>query len=187
MHLCILPWADDLNPPPAAKLSNHLDCVERLFSHFILQNLCLFLFLSHLISRTLWEAGESSNQITQLAAQIVRKVSIPLRIQNDKPLTSLRFHCFINHHEKLKLRYSPNNIRNPALQYHYDFLAAKYLNEKFEPAEDQSLPRYPDIREVRHGFSFSQPLWKFDLNWHNYFTLNSCCWFVISLALWVFN
>ncbi|PLW47435.1 hypothetical protein PCASD_04379 [Puccinia coronata f. sp. avenae] len=93
MHLCILPWADDLNPPPAAKLSNHLDCVE---------------------------PGESSNQITQLAAQIVRK---------------------------LKLRYSPNNIRNPALQYHYDFLAAKYLNEKFEPAEDQSLPRYPDIRE----------------------------------------
>jgi len=90
MHLCILPWADDLSLPPAA-LPKHLDCLQ---------------------------PGESSNYITELTAQIVRK---------------------------LKAQYLPQNIRNPALQFHYDFLAAKYLNEKFQPAKDQSVPDYSGI------------------------------------------
>ncbi|WAR52243.1 hypothetical protein PtB15_1B684 [Puccinia triticina] len=90
MHLCILPWADDLNPPPTV---TQLDCLE---------------------------PDENSNHITQLADKIVRK---------------------------LRVDYMPQRILNPALQYHYDFLAAKYLNEKFEPVEDQSLPWYPLIKE----------------------------------------
>ena len=50
------------------------------------------------------------------------------------------------------MKYDPQNIRNPALQFHYDFLAAKYLNEKFQPAEDQSVPDYSYIQVVSHGF-----------------------------------
>ncbi|KAA1102340.1 ATP-dependent DNA helicase II subunit 1 [Puccinia graminis f. sp. tritici] len=90
MHLCVLPWADDLNPPPTV---NQLDCLKQ---------------------------DESSNHITELAEKIVRK---------------------------LRVDYAGNKIHNPALQHHYDFLAAKYLNEKFEPAEDESLPWYPSIKE----------------------------------------
>ncbi|KAH9466585.1 hypothetical protein MJO28_000802 [Puccinia striiformis f. sp. tritici] len=90
MHLCILPWADDLNKPPIVE---HADCLG---------------------------AGESSNQVTELAREIVRK---------------------------LRVKYTHNNVRNPALQDHYDFLAAKYLNERFEPAEDQSLPSYTVFRD----------------------------------------
>jgi hypothetical protein len=53
-----------------------------------------------------------------------------------------------NSYEKLRVDYAGNKIHNPALQHHYDFLAAKYLNEQFEPAKDESLPWYPSIKEV---------------------------------------
>lgn len=91
MHLCLLPWADDMNPPPTV---TQYDCFT--------------------------EPGQNKHPAIELAGKIIRK---------------------------LKVAYAPNNTRNPALQYHYDFLAAKYLNEPFEPAIDQSLPLYSSIQE----------------------------------------
>ncbi|MBW0509342.1 hypothetical protein O181_049057 [Austropuccinia psidii MF-1] len=99
MHLCILPWADELYPPPTV---DQLSCLR-----------------------------DSEEQICypiKLADKIVKK---------------------------LKVAYAPNNIRNPALQYHYDFLAAKYLREPFEESPDQSLPWYSAIKE-RCGCLISQ-------------------------------
>ncbi|CAH7670582.1 SPOC like C-terminal domain-containing protein [Phakopsora pachyrhizi] len=49
--------------------------------------------------------------------------------------------------KKLRIIYSPNNIKNPALQFHYDFLSSKYLSENFEETEDTSLPWYSLIQQ----------------------------------------
>ncbi|KAG0143357.1 hypothetical protein CROQUDRAFT_661353 [Cronartium quercuum f. sp. fusiforme G11] len=100
IHLCILPWADEIRPlviPPP------LDIL----------------------------IGDETEE-ESLAINAARKMA-----------------------KKMKLTYAPDNIRNPGLNYHYDYLAAKCCNLPFEKDIDQSLPWYNTI-EKRSGTYISQ-------------------------------
>lgn len=57
--------------------------------------------------------------------------------------------------KQLKKAYQPNNYPNPALNHHYDCLAAIALKEDLPEAQDKTLPAYASIQDVSDPASFA--------------------------------